>query len=124
TRLDLSPYGIRYAAEVQGFEPRKEIRNRKLLRLMIDGEPVGVVAVTRAFEDAGLTPDDYEPERAGVSTGCHKEGFRDSNLYDALDAATGEDGQIDRSLLIEEGIRRIPPQPLVEGLANAALYYF
>lgn len=124
TKLDLSPYGIRYAAEVRDFEPRKEIKNRKLLRLMIDGEPFGFVAVTKAFEDAGLTPDDYEPERAGVSTGCHKEGFRDSNLYDALDVATGADGTIDRALLIEEGVRRIPPQTLVEGLANAALYYF
>jgi 3-oxoacyl-[acyl-carrier-protein] synthase II len=124
TKLDLSPYGIRYAAEVRDFEPRKEIRNRKLLRLMIAGEPFGLVAVSRAFEDAGLTPDDYEPERAGVSVGCHKEGFRDSNLYDALDAATTEDGQIDRERLIDDGVRRIPPQTLVEGLANAALYYF
>jgi 3-oxoacyl-[acyl-carrier-protein] synthase II len=124
TRLDLSPYGIRYAAEVKGFEPRKEIRNRKLLRLMNDGERFGLVAATRAFEDAGLTPDDYEPERAGVSVGCHKEGFPDSNLYDALDVATGADGTINRQRLIEEGVRRIPPQTLVEGLANAALYYF
>jgi 3-oxoacyl-[acyl-carrier-protein] synthase II len=124
TKLDLSPYGIRYAAEVRDFEPRKEIKNRKLLRLMIAGEPFGLVAVSRAFEDAGLTPDDYEPERAGVSVGCHKEGFRDSNLYDALDAATTEDGRIDRERLVDEGVRRIPPQTLVEGLANAALYYF
>lgn len=124
TKLDLSPYGIRAAAEIRDFEPRKEIRNRKLLRLMIDGEAFGFVAVQRAFENAGLTPADYDSDRAGAVLGCHKEGFRDSNLYDALDSATDQDGTIDRARLIEEGVRRIPPQTLVEGLANAALYYF
>jgi 3-oxoacyl-[acyl-carrier-protein] synthase II len=123
-KMDLSPYGISYTSEVRDFEPRKEISNRKLLRLMVDGEPFGLVAVSRAFGNAGLSPADYAPERAGVAIGCHKEGFRNSNLYDALDAATREDGTLDRALLIEDGIRRIPPQTLVEGLANAALYYF
>lgn len=116
-------FGVPAVARVKDFAPRKEIRNRKLLRLLIDGEPFGLVAVTRAFESAGLTPESYVPERAGVAVGCHKEGFRDENLYDALDIAE-KDGRLDRELLIEEGIRRIPPQTLVEGLANAALYYF
>lgn len=123
-RLNLDFFGVRYVAEVKEFNARKEVKNRKLLRLMIDGEMFGFVAVTNAFEDAGLSPGDYLPERAGVSVGCHKEGFRDSNLYDALDAAQNDDGEIDRARLIEEGVRRIPPQTLVEGLANAALYYF
>jgi 3-oxoacyl-[acyl-carrier-protein] synthase II len=124
TSIDFRSLGIAVAAEVSDFEPRKEIKNRKLLRLMIDGEAFGFVAATRAFENAGLSPDDYIPERAGVAIGCHKEGFREENLYDALDIAVRDDGTIDRKLLIEEGIRRIPPQTLVEGLANAALYYF
>ena len=124
TSVDFRSLGITAAAQIADFVPRKEIKNRKLLRLMIDGEAFGFVAATRAFEDSGLSPEDYVPERAGVAVGCHKEGFREENLYDALDIAVRDDGTIDRQLLIEEGIRRIPPQTLVEGLANAALYYF
>ena len=124
TRIDFRSMGINAAAEVSDFKPRQEIKNRKLLRLMIDGEAFGFVAATQAFADSGLSPEDYLPERAGVAVGCHKEGFREENLYDALDVAVRDDGTIDRELLIDDGIRRIPPQTLVEGLANAALYYF
>lgn len=123
SKRELDFYNVPYTAEVRDFEPRKEIKNRKLLRLMVAGEPLGFVAATKAFENAGLTPEDYLPERGGIAIGCHKEGFRETNLYDALDAARREDGSIDRALMIADGIRRIPPQTLVEGLANAALYY-
>lgn len=120
---EFAAFSVSCAAPVSDFEPRKEIKNRKLLRLMIGGEPLGFVAAGQAFAEARLTPELYPSDRAGIAIGCHKEGFRDANLYDAIDAALRPDGSVDREQLIADGIRRIPPQTLVEGLANAALYY-
>lgn len=123
TKYNASTLPIRIACEVPDFDPRKEIRNRKLTRLLLRGEDYGVVAAAAAFADAGLSTGDYDPARAGISAGIRKEGFRNSNFYDALTASRDAQGGIDRRLFIEDGMRRIPPQTIVEGLANAAIYH-
>ncbi len=122
TKFDATNLPVSIACEVPDFEPRQEIRNRKLLRLLVRGEDYGVVASAAAFEDAGLSRDDYDPTRAGIAVGVRKEGFRNSNFNDAFEACV-RDGRIDRELFIEDGMRRIPPQTIVEGLANAGLYH-
>lgn len=122
TKFDATTLPVSIACEVPDFEPRQEIRNRKLLRLLVRGEDYGIVASAAAFEDAGLSSDDYDPTRAGIAVGVRKEGFRNSNFNDAFEACV-TDGRIDRELFIEDGMRRIPPQTIVEGLANAGLYH-
>ncbi|MGD9855309.1 MAG: beta-ketoacyl synthase [Planctomycetaceae bacterium] len=123
TKFDASTMPVRIACEVPNFEPRQEIRNRKLTRLLVRGEDYGVVAAGSAFGDAGLSEGGYDPTRAGIAAGIRKEGFRNSNFYDALTASLDADGRIDRQVFIEDGMRRIPPQTIVEGLANAAIYH-
>ncbi len=122
TKIDATTLPVSIGCEVPNFEPRQEIRNRKLLRLLVRGEDYGVVASAFAFENAGLSNEDYDPTRAGISVGVRKEGFRNSNFNDAFEACV-QDGRIDRKLFIEDGMRRIPPQTIVEGLANAGLYH-
>lgn len=124
TRLDATNLPVRIACEVPDFDARKELRNRKLLRLLVPGEDLGVVAAQAAMDEAALADSrTYDPARQGVILGIRKEGFRNSNLYDALQAARRDDGTIDRRVFIEDGMRRIPPQTIVEGLANAGLYH-
>ncbi|MBX3440345.1 MAG: beta-ketoacyl-[acyl-carrier-protein] synthase family protein, partial [Planctomycetaceae bacterium] len=65
TKLDATTLPVRIASEVPDFEPRQEIRNRKLTRLLMRGEDYGVVAAAAAFDDAGLPPGSYDPTRAG-----------------------------------------------------------
>ena len=122
TKFDATTLPISIACEVPDFEPRQEIRNRKMLRLLVRGEDYGLVASAAAMNDAALPKDDIDPFRAGIAVGVRKEGFRNTNFYDALEACT-IDGQIDRKLFIDDGVRRIPPQTIIEGLANAGLYH-
>ncbi|MCA9077825.1 MAG: beta-ketoacyl-[acyl-carrier-protein] synthase family protein [Planctomycetaceae bacterium] len=122
SKFDASNLPVSIGCEVADFEPRQEIRNRKLLRLLMRGEDFGVVASASAFADAGLSNEDYDPARAGIAIGVRKEGFCHSNFNDALEVCTGG-GTIDRALFMEEGMRRIPPQTIIEGLANAGLYH-
>lgn len=123
TRFDARSLPVQYACEVRDFEPRREVRNRKLLRLMVGGEDFAFRSATDAMAQAGLTPGGYDPQRLGIALGCHKEGFRFLHLYEALDASRGADGRLDRLRFIQQGVERIPPQIIVEALANAGLYY-
>ncbi len=123
TALDATNLPVQIACEITDFEPRKEVRNRKLLRLLMRGEDYGMVAAAAALKDAGLGADDYDPTRAGIAVGIRKEGFRNSNFDDAINIATDDEGHISRQMFIEEGMRRVPPQTIVEGLANAGIYH-
>ncbi len=123
TALDATNLPVRIACEIADFEPRKEIRNRKLLRLLMRGEDYGMVAAAAALENAGLGAGDYDPSRAGIAVGIRKEGFRNRNFDDAINIAIDDEGRIDRRMFIEEGMRRVPPQTIVEGLANAGIYH-
>lgn len=122
TKFDAATLCVSIGCEVPDFEPRQEIRNRKLLRLLVRGEDYGIVASASAFEEAGLSSEDYDPTRAGIAVGIRKEGFRNSNFNDAFEVCA-TDGRIDRELFIKDGMRRVPPQTIVEGLANAGLYH-
>ncbi len=125
TRFDARSLPVQYAAEINDFDPRQEIKNRRLLRLLVPqcGEGFGFVAAEQALESAKLKSGDWVPERAGIAVGCRKEGPRLSNFHDAIELSLDAEGNIDRRVFIEEGTPRIPPQSIVEGLPNALLYY-
>lgn len=123
TRFDARSLPVQFACEVRDFNPRQEVRNRKLLRLMVGGEDFAFRSATDAMTQAGLSPGGFDPRRLGIALSCHKEGFRFQHLYDALDASRGADGRFDRLRFIQQGMERIPPQIIVEALANAGLYY-
>ena len=127
TRLDARTLPVRIAGEVKGFDPRKEVKNRKLLRMMFGGEDFGFRAANDAISQSGidqaLEAETLDTSRCGMSIGCHKEGFRHKNLHDAFHEALEEDGTIDRQRFLAEGWARIPPQIIIEALPNIGLYY-
>ena len=127
TRLDARTLPVRVAAEVRDFDPRKEVKNRKLLRLMIGGEDFGFKAATEAIAQAQLEQmletNVLDHARCGVSIGCHKEGFRHQQLQDAFLASLTPDGSLDRQRFVSEGWSRVPPQVIIEALPNIGLYY-
>jgi 3-oxoacyl-[acyl-carrier-protein] synthase II len=122
-RFDAAALPVRIAAEVRDFDPRQEIKSRRLLRLLRPGEDFAVVAAAAAIDDAGLSSGVPDPERSGIALGSGKEGPRAENLYAALERATDGQGRIDRRKFIDEGSALVPPQTIIEGLPNACLYY-
>lgn len=122
-RFDASTLHTRIAAEVPDFVPRQELKSGRLARLLRPGEDFGYVAAGAAFVDAGLAAAEINTERSGIAIGCRKEGPKVENLFPGIHAALNASGEIDHQKFIEDGIKLIPPQTIVEGLPNACMYY-
>ena len=122
-RFDASTLHTRIACEVPDFQPRKELKSGRLARLLRPGEDFGYVAAGTAFADAGLASGQFETERAGIAIGCRKEGPKVENFFAGIKSALDSDGRLDHQQFIEDGIKLIPPQTIVEGLPNACMYY-
>lgn len=122
-RFDASTLQTRIAAEVPGFNPRQELKSGRLVRLLRPGEDFGYVAAGAAFADAGLDAARDNTERSGIAIGCRKEGPKVENFFAGIQAALNPAGEIDHQKFIEDGIKLIPPQSIVEGLPNGCMYY-
>jgi 3-oxoacyl-[acyl-carrier-protein] synthase II len=123
TRFDARSLTVKAGCEVRDFDPRKEVKNRKLLRLMIGGEDFGYRAATDALAQANIQGGDLDPFRCGLAIGCHKEGFRHQNLHDACKVSCHADGSLDLDRFVTDGWSRVPPQVIIEALPNVGLYY-
>jgi 3-oxoacyl-[acyl-carrier-protein] synthase II len=122
-RFDATNLSSRIAAEVPGFVPREELKSGRLARLLRPGEDFGYLSAGMALEHAGLRDGGFDTERAGIAIGCRKEGPRVENLFPGITVSLDQQGRMDRHRFIEEGIKLIPPQTIVEGLPNACMYY-
>lgn len=122
-RFDATTLHTRIAAEVPDFVPRQELKSGKMARLLRPGEDFGYVAAGTAFADAGLTAGQFNTERAGIAIGCRKEGPRVENFFAGIKAGLDASGRLDHQKFIEDGIKLIPPQTIVEGLPNGCMYY-
>lgn len=122
-RFDASTLHTRIAAEVPNFQPRHELKSGKMARLLRPGEDFGYVAAGAAFADAGLGAGQFDTERAGIAIGCRKEGPKVENFFAGIKVALDPAGRVDHQKFIEDGIKLIPPQTIVEGLPNGCMYY-
>ncbi len=122
-RFDASTLHTRIAAEVPDFVPRQELKSGRLARLLRPGEDFGYLAAGAAFADAQLESSQLNTERSGIAVGCRKEGPKVENFFAGIQAALDASGDIDHQKFIEDGIKLIPPQTIVEGLPNACMYY-
>jgi len=122
-RFDASTLHTRIACEVPNFHSKQELKSGRLVRLLRPGEDFGYVAAGAAFADSGLKSGDFNTERAGIAMGCRKEGPKVENFFSGIKAALNGDGGVDHQKFIEDGIKLIPPQTIVEGLPNGCMYY-
>ncbi|MBL8867350.1 MAG: beta-ketoacyl-[acyl-carrier-protein] synthase family protein [Planctomycetia bacterium] len=122
-RFDASTLHTRIASEVPNFHSKQELKSGRLVRLLRPGEDFGYVAAGAAFADAGLATGQFDSKRAGIAIGCRKEGPKVENFFAGIKAALDPEGRVDHQKFIEDGMKLIPPQTIVEGLPNACMYY-
>ncbi len=68
TRFDASPFRTRVAAEIPDFDPAERL-DRKQARRVDRFGALSLEAARLALEDAGLRPDDPDPDRVAVQMG-------------------------------------------------------
>ena len=75
THFDATNFKCRIAAEVKGFDPNAHF-DRKEGRKMDAFTQYGMVAACEAIQDAGITPDNVDPDRVGVIFGTGMGGVK------------------------------------------------
>ncbi len=93
SRFETGGFPIRIGAEVQDFDARKMVRQRKAIKMMARDVQFGVAAAGLAIDDAGLAVQasavgevKEDPTRIGVSFGA---GFIDSEIDETAAAVAG-----------------------------------
>lgn len=122
-RFDGTNLPTRIASEIHGFNRRQELKNGRLARLLRPGEDFGYLAAGLAVQSSGIDTEQWDPDRSGIAIGCRKEGPRVENVFPAIKASLNDDGEMDHARFVEDGIKLIPPQTIVEGLPNGCMYY-
>jgi 3-oxoacyl-[acyl-carrier-protein] synthase II len=109
TQFDASAYPTQIAGEVKGFDPG-EYMDVKEARRMARFSQFAVAGAKMAVEDAGLTVDDSNAEDVGVVIGTAVGGG-------LLDSQTAH------LVLLNKGVRRVPPLFVPSMIPNAAAHH-
>jgi 3-oxoacyl-[acyl-carrier-protein] synthase II len=105
TRFDPSPWRSRMAGEVAEFEPRDFVDGKDARRLDRFGQ-FSVSATRLALEDAGVGPQDLDPDRVAVQMGS------------ALGGTAYAEEQVGR--LHQDGLRAVDPRVALTTFGGAA----
>jgi 3-oxoacyl-[acyl-carrier-protein] synthase II len=105
TLCDPEGYPTRIAAEVKDWDPERFIERREARRMARFAQ-MAVAAARQAVEDAGIDPDNTDPERTGVMLGNGNGGY--PNIEEAV------------RTLVAKGGMRIDPLFMPKSLPNMA----
>lgn len=109
TLFDASAYPVQIAGEVRGFEP-EEYMSPKEAKKMARFSQLAVGAATMAVEDAQFSVDESNAEDVGVVMGTAiGGGLKDTERVHLI--------------LLNKGVRRVPPLFVPSMLANAAAHH-
>ena len=105
--------------EVESFKPRRELPERKHLKLMSRSVRLGVAAVGRTVTSLPAW-NVCSPERRGLFVGSNPTSGAAADLMPALVRVHSPEG-VDVAAFGEEGFPYVPPLWLVKGLSNNVL---
>jgi 3-oxoacyl-(acyl-carrier-protein) synthase len=120
---------VHFELPVQGFDPRRAIRNRMLRKLLQPSGAYAVAAAGEALADAGLASTGRGEEEGGDPRMAAAGLFFGSVSYDlpsrlyvpALRASFGPDERFSFERFGRQGVALVDPLLIVKGLPNAAL---
>jgi len=110
---------VHFELPVQGFDPRRAVRNRMLRKLLQPSGAFAVAAAGEALSDAGLA--DADLADAGLWFGSVSYDLPSSIYVPALRASFGPDERFSFERFGRQGVALVDPLLIVKGLPNAAL---
>jgi 3-oxoacyl-[acyl-carrier-protein] synthase II len=121
--FDAQPFGGMWASVVdeRDLDPRRFVRNQKLLRAMGKHSHIAFAAVAEAVEDAKIDFGRTPPERIGIFWGTGMIDYEVSDLSLAASRSTNKEGTLEWKRFAERGIDAIHPFFSVRLLNNATL---
>ena len=116
--LKLNCPSFKYAGMLSQFEPKEFIENRKSIKLMSREIQMAVAASRLALKDAGLSPENYDPTRVGVTLGT---GIINNDLDEigvGFRNGLDENGHFSMTQFGQDGIRSLFPLWFLKYLPN------
>lgn len=110
-------------AVVRDFDAAREIRPRRILRMVNRVTCLGLAAADAAWRDAGLEPDVIEPERFGIYTGTGESELQPDDFLPGVAESLDDHGRLDLDRWATHGIEQLDPYLALTSLANNALCY-
>jgi 3-oxoacyl-[acyl-carrier-protein] synthase II len=111
------------AGEVQDFEPKTFVKNRRLLRLMTRCDRFAFAAASLALDDAGLASVRLDSDRTGLFLGSNKDISDPNHFYTAALESRSETGTVDPHQFIKSAYATVYPLFFVEGLPASSLFF-
>jgi 3-oxoacyl-[acyl-carrier-protein] synthase II len=121
--FDASTFPVKISTEISGFDPKKHILNKKLLKLMNRHVTFGLAAAKLAVAESCLELSALPSHRVGVYMGSGETGGSAKDFFPALEVSLEKDRSISFHKFGSEGIWRINPLFLLRGLPNNLLCY-
>jgi len=115
--FDATTARCRIAAEICDFEPKQYIRPRKSMKVMSRDIQLAFAAAEMAMDDAGLTPEQGDPERKGVIFGSDLIYTEVESVSDGYRSCLRE-GNFDYALWGTEALANMTPLWLLKYLPN------
>jgi 3-oxoacyl-[acyl-carrier-protein] synthase II len=109
TRFDASPFPVQINGEVKGFDPSRYMDERESRRMSRFSQ-LAVAAAKMAVDEAGLVVEDSIAEDVGVVLG--------TGIGGGL-----VEGERAHLILLDKGVRRIPPLFIPNMMPNAAAHH-
>jgi 3-oxoacyl-[acyl-carrier-protein] synthase II len=123
TSFDPSGLEVQIGAELQGFDAKNHVdkKDRKQLRTMGKAIQIGFVAGSLAMKDAGLTPENFNPLRLGISFGAATIASElDELTYAATKTTLPGFKEVNMKTWGTDGMPMMPPLWLLKYLPNFA----
>jgi 3-oxoacyl-[acyl-carrier-protein] synthase II len=121
--FDASSLRTQVGAEIDAFDPKSFVTNRRSLRLMTRADQFAVAGAVLAVRDAGVELEESVADRAGLFVGSNKELCNPLHLVEPALSARNPDGTADIRRLGEQATSTFYPLFYVEGLQAASLFF-
>ena len=118
TLFDASSFETQIAAEVRGFDPRRFVAKRKMIKLMMRDMQFAAGAAKVAIEDSGLDLEETDPARLGVVLGAGLICTDCDEVAPAIVNSLDENGNYDVVRFGREGMGSLSPLWLLKQLPN------
>jgi 3-oxoacyl-[acyl-carrier-protein] synthase II len=121
--FDPSSLRTQVGAEIDDFEPKDFITNRRTLRMMTRADQFALAGAVLAVQDAGIEFDEESADRVALFVGSNKELCNPLHLVEPALSARNPDGTADIRKLGETATSTFHPLFYVEGLQAASLFF-
>ncbi len=116
-------FQVKLGSEVEGFEPKKYVKNRRSLRFLRRDVSYALASAQFACEDSKLELSTIDPSRVGLYVGSGETQIQYDSFFSSLEPALDENGHLDHKKFGSLGLLRIYPSFVLLDLYNNGFCY-